>query len=173
MPGAVFDATLGSHDLDYQQEFSLNAWWTGFFDRETDVAFYQYIFGSQCANESYFSYPLEPSGRVVQTEEAFASWVTPEAGMYYVTVVAYNHALYPSVPVCSDGVTVDTVPPVFEGVSIPDAVVEPGLAQDASGGVWFIDSNRKRRRVGGENEECVNRSAIVEDLSQYPVKKDG
>lgn len=97
----------------------------------------------------------------------------PEAGSYYVTVVAYNNVLRPSVPVCSDGVTVDTISPVFEGVFIPDAVVEPGLAQDTSGGVWLIASNRERWRVGGEDGQCVNRSAIVEDLSQYPVRMDG
>ena len=47
-------------------------------------------------------------------------------GTYYLTVVAWNAALSPSTPVCSDGLTVDTTPPLFEGVFIPGGMVEAG-----------------------------------------------
>ncbi len=140
------------------------------------MAFYQYVYGTQCTNGSTFSYPLEPGSPVVQAMEEYASWVAPEAGTYYVTVVAYNNALQPSDPVCSDGVTVDSIPPTFEGVNIPGAVVEPGLVVSSSSGeVWLVERDRKRLYVGlaSENELCVNRSTPLEELSEFPIKLSG
>ena len=175
LPGVVFDATLGSRDLDFQQDLTVHAWWSGFFDRETDIAFYQYVFDTHCANESYFSFPLGDGSNVIETTETFASWVAIETGTYIVTVVAYNNGLQPSLPVCSDGITIDVIPPSFEGVHIPGAVVEPGLARNAEGEVWVIDGTRERRLVGvaSENEVCGNRSTLLGDLSQYPIRMEG
>ncbi len=176
LPGAVFDAPLGVGDVDYQQGNTLQAWWSGYFDRETGVAFYQYAYGTQCVNMSLFSFPLEPESLVVQTMEEYASWLAPGDGTYYVTVVAYNNALQPSEPVCSDGITVDNVSPVFEGIRIPGSVVEPGLVVSWSlGEVWLVEGDRQRVYVGRatENEVCVNRSTPVDDLSQYPIRMRG
>ena len=39
-------------------------------------------------------------------------------GVYHVTVVAYNAAMEPSKPVCSDGVTVDTTEPEVRKTSV-------------------------------------------------------
>lgn len=93
-------------------------------------------------------------------------------GTYYLTVVAWNAALSPSVPVCSDGVIVDTTAPVFEGVVIPGAVVESGLAQDMQGRVWLVGRDRWRDLVqgGGQRSECTSRSTFVPDLSAYPIR---
>ena len=46
-----------------------------------------------------------------ETEDTFANHGVQETGTFHVTVVAYNEALEPSNPVCSDGITVDTTPP--------------------------------------------------------------
>lgn len=176
LPGAVFDAPPGERDVDYQQDTALQAWWSGFFDRETGVAFYQYTFGTQCANSSLFIHPLELGSQVIETTEEYASWIAPEAGTYYITVVAYNNALQPSATVCSDGVTVDSEPPSFEGVSIPGSVVKPGLVVSSLlGEVWLIGEDRERVYVGlaSENEVCVNRSTPLEDLSEFPVRMSG
>ena len=49
--------------------------------------------------------------QVVQTEDTFATNVVTKTGKYYVTVVAFNAALEPSRPICSDGVTIDKTAP--------------------------------------------------------------
>jgi len=55
LQGFVFDGSTG--DIDYQQEHAITAWWTGFFDRESNVMFYQYIFDTSCADDSVFAIP--------------------------------------------------------------------------------------------------------------------
>ena len=169
LPGDVFDGTPGLGDSDFQTTFELSAWWAGFFDRETDVVFYQYIFDTQCANSSVFSYPLRPSSVVMETRITTATWNAPTNGTYYVTVVAYNQALQPSTPVCSDGVTIDTVPPEFMGVVIPGAVVDAGLVRDVTGEVWYVRADRVRVWVGSGVGACLNRSTLLDDLSAYPI----
>lgn len=87
-------------------------------------------------------------------------------------MVAWNSALSASEPVCSDGLTVDVVPPVFEGVVIPGGVVEGGLARDADGVVWWVGRDRTRElvREGQQSAACI---ATATDLSTYPVKMQG
>ncbi len=163
LQGHVIDGN-GSHDIDYQTDFILTASWSGFFDRESDVAFYQYVFGTWCVNSSHFMYPLTLGSEAKQTTATMATWTAPQEGTYYVTVVAFNHALQPTNPVCSDGVTVDTVAPVIRGVVIPGAVVLPGIARDSEG-VWFVRSDRTRVYVGA----CPNVTTPITDLSSYPI----
>ncbi len=89
-------------------------------------------------------------------------------------MVAWNHALSPSTPVCSDGVTIDTVPPTVESVVIPGAVVGRGLGVDGRGQVWMIEKDRQRVLVtgGSERSEC-NGATLIPDISLYPLKRYG
>ena len=48
----------------------------------------------------------------------FASHVVDNEGRYRVTVVAYNGAMDPSLPVCSDGVYIDQTPPEVFGIHL-------------------------------------------------------
>lgn len=120
--GFVMDAEFGSHDVDYTQHTTVAAWWADFFDRETSILIFQYQFGTECANSSAFSYPLMEEGVVMETSETQAVWQAPGPGTYFVTVVAYNHALQPSLPACSDGITIDLSAPVINDVIIVGAV---------------------------------------------------
>ena len=168
--GAVFDG-LQLPDVDYQDHVTLNAWWTGFFDRETEIPFYQYIFANYCSDASLFSYPLNDSSAVSQTDLTSVQWDAPGEGTYYVTVVAYNNALQPSKLVCSDGVIVDLTPPRFMGVAVPGAVVKPGLVVDGDGQFWLIGSDRERAKVDGYSAWCANSSTLLVDLSAFPVRR--
>lgn len=56
LPGAVFEGD-SSGDIDYQQDYLITAQWTGFFDRESEIQFYQYAFGTSCADEGMFTIP--------------------------------------------------------------------------------------------------------------------
>eukprot|EP00731_Ephydatia_muelleri_P000539 Em0001g539a len=97
----------------------------------------------------------------------------PPYGTYYITVVAYNQALQPSMAVCSDGITVDGRPPTFGGVVIPGATVYPGLVQTAAGQLWLIGANRGAILVTGYNPACAIASYPVLDLAPYPPQSNG
>ena len=65
---------------------------------------------------------------VVQVTETLSTetvWLAPAPGTYFATVVAYNRALHPSAPVCSNGITIDSSPPVITRVSLPDMTPHP------------------------------------------------
>ena len=127
LTGVIMDALPGSHDLDYTINTSLVGWWADFFDRETSILTFLYHFGSECVNESHFTYPLPEGSVVVETTDTRATWTALGTGTYYVTVAAVNHALQPSHPVCSDGIRIDESPPVVSSIIIPAAVETPDL----------------------------------------------
>lgn len=75
LPGVVFDGTPQEADVDYERRGQeLRGWWVGFFDRESDVIFYQYLFAEECGNRSAFVYPLPAGSVIMETnlEEATA-----------------------------------------------------------------------------------------------------
>ena len=55
----MHDGAAGENERDYQISNTLFANWEGFFDKESGVAFYQYIFATSCKDSSAFS--SEPS----------------------------------------------------------------------------------------------------------------
>ena len=89
-----------------------------------------------------------------ETTLTYASRTVSGPGTYHCTVVAYNTALEPSEPVCSDGVTVDTTAPEIHGVSIENSWTTGGLVRDSTGNVWYIDRNRFRVLVEQPAASC-------------------
>lgn len=77
-------------------------------------------------------------------------------GTYYACVVAYNRALEPSKPVCSDGVTVTTAIPKVKEVAISGAFVKGGLVTDAfKSSVWVLEDTRVRKLINNPTKNCV------------------
>lgn len=77
-------------------------------------------------------------------------------GTYYVCVVAYNRALEPSKPVCSDGVTVRTAIPKVKEVAISGAFIKGGLVTDAfKSSVWVLEDTRVRKLIDNPTKNCV------------------
>lgn len=52
--GAVRDGIRGQSEVDYQQDLHIDVHWEGFFDRESGVQFYQYIFSDHCLSNDEF-----------------------------------------------------------------------------------------------------------------------
>jgi hypothetical protein len=48
--GFVHDGIYGSPEIDYQNDMHLNVHWDGFFDPESSVKYYKYIFSDRCWN---------------------------------------------------------------------------------------------------------------------------
>lgn len=77
-------------------------------------------------------------------------------GTYYACVVAYNRALEPSKPVCSDGVTVTTAIPKVREVAISGAFVKGGLVTDTSkSSIWVLEDTRVRKLIDNPTKHCV------------------
>lgn len=77
-------------------------------------------------------------------------------GTYYACVVAYNRALEPSKPVCSDGVTVTTAIPKVKEVAISGAFIKGGLVTDAfKSSVWVLEDTRVRKLIDNPTKNCV------------------
>lgn len=90
-----------------------------------------------------------------QVTSTAATWTAPSTGTYYVTVVAYNAAMEPSAPVCSDGVTIDTTPPTIQEVYIANINTAGGLVKDGSDNIWFIQNNRYRFQIESPSAGCM------------------
>ncbi|KAK7500608.1 hypothetical protein BaRGS_00008183, partial [Batillaria attramentaria] len=159
--GAVHDGIPGSPEVDYQSSTSLHAHWSDFFDRESGIKFYQYAFHTACLTASSFGHVTDDS-RVNVTYGTTASWEAPGPGTYYVTVVAYNSAIEPSDPVCSDGVTVDVTAPAVSEVYVEGAYIAAGLVRQVdSDNIWLVDVDRRRRLVDSPDQACLLNSRVA------------
>ncbi|XP_078578622.1 uncharacterized protein LOC144863374 [Branchiostoma floridae x Branchiostoma japonicum] len=168
LPGHVHDSLPAEMDLDFQQDSVIQSSWEGFFDRESGVMFYMYGFAEDCLaleNITEFNNNLT----VANTTSTHAQWEAPHPGLYHCTVIAFNRALEPSEPVCSDGVTVDVTPPVITGLVVDNLHYTPGVIRGRDGDVWMIDSSGFRQPFVDPSPMCRNVSQEVDDVSLWPA----
>ncbi|XP_071123148.1 uncharacterized protein [Mytilus edulis] len=169
--GAVHDGLVGNPEVDYQQGMNLNAYWDQFFDRESGVFFYQYLVGTSCAEKNDFNLNLT-AANVTETYNNFGSYTADGDGTYYFTVVAYNRALDPSEPVCSDGVTIDSSIPGVKEVMVEDAVITGGLITDTNQTNYYIlSSQRVRRMIANVTADCIMKATILTDIDLFPLEQ--
>ncbi|XP_046571088.1 LOW QUALITY PROTEIN: uncharacterized protein LOC124279320 [Haliotis rubra] len=160
--GSVHDGQRGHSEIDYQDSKLLHAHWEGFFDRESGVKFYQYGYADHCLEIRDFGLDLS-SPNVTETSSTHASWTAPSEGKFYITVVAFNRALEPSLPVCSDGVTVDQTPPSLAQIVVLNSRTTEGLVRNGEE-VWLVTADRRRIRIANPDSGCSR--SIAPDLSQ-------
>ncbi|XP_053401015.1 uncharacterized protein LOC128557569 [Mercenaria mercenaria] len=168
--GIVHDGIPGAPEVDFQQSLQLTGYWDGFFDEESGVWFYTYAFNDRCLNEN----DLDVHLKVNLTYENRAEFSAPKPGKYYLTIMAYNHALDHSKPVCSDGVIIDAIPAVVSEVVIKDAVTANGLVKsDVNDTVYVLHRNRVLEEVELPSNVCRIRSTTVSEsiLELYPHKR--
>ncbi|XP_052707847.1 uncharacterized protein LOC128183063 isoform X2 [Crassostrea angulata] len=168
--GTVQDGIRGTDEIDFQQSKTLNAYWDGFFDKESGVMFYMYGFDTKPIPSSEFQ--LDSISSIVkETYSLEASHTVTSEGTYYACVVAYNRALEPSDPVCSDGVTVTTDVPYVTEVDISNAHVREGLVTDVGRtNYWVISTNRRRRLIHNPTTDCVNKAVSVSNVEMFPIE---
>ncbi|KAK3101903.1 hypothetical protein FSP39_007221, partial [Pinctada imbricata] len=169
--GIVNDGMRGTDEVDYQQDKTLYAHWDGFFDRESGILFYQYGFSTACIPKATFELD-NPSSGLTETYSLHATHTVTTEGKYFITVVAYNRALEPSDPVCSDGVTVDTTVPAVEEVTIEGARIKGGLITDSSSSAYYVvGENRVRRLIPNPTSECISKATQIADIDMLPQEK--
>ena len=72
-------------------------------------------------------------------------------GKYHFTVVAYNGAMDPSLPVCSDGVIIDQTPPEVFGVHLSNAFMRDGLVKLGME-FWYINRHGYKQELHNTTE---------------------
>ncbi|KAK3099491.1 hypothetical protein FSP39_005250, partial [Pinctada imbricata] len=171
--GIVHDGVRGTPEVDYQQDKTLHAHWDGFFDRESGVLFYQYGFDTQCIPKANFQLDVPNSG-LNETYSLHASYTVESEGKYYITVVAYNRALDPSDPVCSDGVTIDTSVPSVKEVKIEGSRVKGGLIKDSTSSNYYVVGEDRDLRIISNptvTSDCISKATEITDLEMLPFEK--
>ena len=160
--GAVFDGVQGSPDVDFSQDATANAYWSGFFDHESGIRFYRYAIANRClTTDEMVGNQTSVNGTVVftirDTTKTSVSVYNLTMSRYNVTVIAFNNAMDPSLPSCSDGVITDTTPPEIYEVFIRGVSQKPGIAcyEDVQYIVW---KNRTKQAlnpsVNGYDSSC-------------------
>ncbi|KAI8487523.1 hypothetical protein Bbelb_347570 [Branchiostoma belcheri] len=164
LPGHVHESLPGQTDTDYQQDLIIQASWEGFYDRESGVMFYLVSIAETCTSfDNMTSAGNNSFG--TNTTSTHVTWEAPHPGTYYSTVVAFNRALEPSEPVCSDGVTVDSTPPLLREVVVDSAHFKPGLLRDGEVNVWMVGRDGYRQPAPA----CGNASREVNDIELWPL----
>ncbi|KAJ8299760.1 hypothetical protein KUTeg_023820 [Tegillarca granosa] len=171
--GFVLDGIKGQPEVDFQQSLVLFAYWEGFFDRESGIQFYQYAFNETCMAQEYFNLKNKTESIFYETDQTEASFNVAAEGLYFVTVVAYNRALEPSKPVCSDGVTITTASLKIKEISVDSVRIKGGLIKDRDGlNVWVVGEDRVRRVVPDPPLDCILKATYIPDFQLYPIERN-
>ncbi|CAG2200973.1 unnamed protein product [Mytilus edulis] len=163
--GYVQDGIRGDPEIDFQQDLHIDAHWEGFFDRESGVEFYQYIFSDHCFNNDEF----KANNETTETYNTFASFEASTEGTYFVSVVAVNRAKENSNVVCSDGVTIMTTMPYIKDFLMSGAKTRPRLLSDNDGNIWFLDNMLQRHFVENITSSCI--VSNLENVTMLPLGK--
>ena len=91
---------------------------------------------------------------MTRTENTFTSWTAPTTGTYYITVVAYNRAIDPSDPVCSDGVVIDDTPPTLREIFLDNVRISAGIIKNSNGDVFYVNHQRYRYALPDATDAC-------------------
>ena len=92
---------------------------------------------------------------MTETYTTSASFEASDNGTYFITVAAYNRALDPSDPVCSDGVTIDKAVPSISEVVVEDARTTGGLYKDGTDNVWLLHHERIVEKIDNPSVACM------------------
>ncbi|CAH1259274.1 ADGRL2 [Branchiostoma lanceolatum] len=155
-------------DLDFQQGSVIQASWEGFFDRESGVIFYMYGFAEVCLTLENMT-EFENNIQVANTTSTHAQWEATDSGLYHCTVIAFNRALEPSEPVCSDGVTIDVTPPIIADLVVDNLHYTPGVIKGKDDDVWLVDSSGFRQAIVEPSRKCRNISQEIDDINLWPA----
>ncbi|VDI32878.1 Hypothetical predicted protein, partial [Mytilus galloprovincialis] len=165
--GYVHDGLKGESEVDFQQDLNIDAHWEGFFDKESGVDFYQYIFSDHCFSKN----EMAISKKKQVTYNTYATYNATSEGIYFISVTAVNRASESSKVVCSDGVTVTTTIPFIKDFVFGDIKAKGQLLKDHNDTWWLLDSNLIRHRItelSGLPNNSTEMSQNSKDLKVFP-----
>ncbi|XP_078575732.1 uncharacterized protein LOC144861635 [Branchiostoma floridae x Branchiostoma japonicum] len=157
--GTVYDG-LGLHDADYQND-SLTVWatWHGFSDLESYIHHYVWCAGSSPGAEDIL--PCRDVG-VQNSASDKLTQALISGTKYYSTVTAVDAAGLRSSPVSSNGITVDSTPPVpVEKLNFgPNLVNNPSFEQN-------LEAGSSSWNVSGTADAVAASGFATKDGQQY------
>lgn len=170
--GVVLDGLEHGPDIDYQSTRNGKAHWKGFYDHESGIHHFKYAIADRClTREEIFNETIMRDIQHATTNAEAVDFQVEVLKKYCVTVVAINNAGEPSGVGCSDGVTIDTTPPVVDSVAIAGARVKPGIGC-LNGSVWYVSENRTRIQLQDTEaclKLCTNSSHTASYFNNFPI----
>ncbi|XP_052238458.1 uncharacterized protein LOC127849748 [Dreissena polymorpha] len=121
--GVIYEGPLDYKDIDYTSEDSFVIHWHGFIDHESGIKLYRLGLAARCLTNNELYNFTEVTEIMVYKELTETSVRFPAnfTGKRFVTIIALNHAMESSKPVCSDGITRDTSAPLIRNLTIGHA----------------------------------------------------
>lgn len=149
--GVVYEGPLDVPDIDYTSDSSFIVHWHGFIDHESGIKLYRVGLSDRCLNmvELYNYNKNNTAIQVFEELPFFANSVRIAAnftGKRFITVIAFNNAMSPSSPVCSDGITRDTSPPEIRNLTLKHAVWSESVTCK-DGIPWLLHSSLRLVRL--------------------------
>ena len=133
--------------------------WHGFVDHESGIKMYRIGLARHCLNRNDL-YPLNKTDEIALLREAIfnENAIRIEAnftGKMYVTVVAINNAMDPSVAVCSDGISRDISPPEIRNITLKNGKWSESIVCE-NGLPWLMHSSLRRIKLHN-TKKCTDR----------------
>ena len=117
--GVVQEGEAGFPDIDYISDEEIIISWSGFIDHESGIRIYRVSFNDHCLSAEPPSHMIgNLSSGIYETKETSLKVRPGNLGKYYTTVIAFNNAMEPSKPVCSDGITFDKSKPKVQNIKL-------------------------------------------------------
>ncbi|XP_021360606.1 uncharacterized protein LOC110455039 isoform X2 [Mizuhopecten yessoensis] len=162
-PGVVIEGPSGTPDIDYTSEESVIVNWAGFIDHESGIKLYRVGLATEClgiAEFLGFNSSIASNNTIIKETTLTSNRLfLQEEGKFFVTVVAYNNAMEPSQPVCSDGIVLDRSAPEVVNLTMQSACIKEAI-HCSDGSAWFISANLTKFEMGDADcsSQCMNTS---------------
>ncbi|KAK3088800.1 hypothetical protein FSP39_023833, partial [Pinctada imbricata] len=156
--GVVFEGVNNEKDIDYSSDANLFLNWHGFLDHESGIMKYRVGVDDHCMTSEellHSNHNASQISHLFETEENVIKVLLRGEGKYYATVIAYNNALQPSEPVCSDGIVYDTTPPMVDNFIIDNGHCREVIACFNNSVYLIMDNFTAVELV--QSQACLNR----------------
>ena len=159
--GVVLEGPSGFQDIDYTSDDEITVHWHDFVDHESGIKIYKVALSGKCLSDLEQWIPGFKNDTFVQeiVQTSTKLRFPNREGRYFVSVIAYNHALSPSKVVCSDGVIFDKSLPNISNISLKHSKIKESVAC-LDGKAWLIKENlvKVAMDVSACLSKCKNKS---------------
>jgi hypothetical protein len=170
-PGVVINGPPGSRDRDYQSDDLLQWHWRSFIDHESGISKYHYAVATEC----FTTIELENleefanDSRVLDfgaTTQEHAEYVSNQEGRYRLTVIAFNHAMDPSVAVCSNPLVIDKSPPELQHIRFHTARTQEAILCSSRTSIWHLTADAIAKPLTF-HPDCERHCQQLTDVSRF------
>ncbi|XP_052220285.1 uncharacterized protein LOC127837360 isoform X3 [Dreissena polymorpha] len=143
--GVIYEGPGDYKDIDYTSEDSFVVHWHGFIDHESGIKLYRLGLASRCLTKEELYNFTEVAEITVYKEltDTSVRLLANFTGKRFITIIALNHAMESSKPVCSDGITRDISAALIRNLTLAHAAwTETVICQ--KGQPYLLQSNLQK-----------------------------